>query len=266
MNKEVMSFYNLTAHPFTKEIPAEELLELDSVNRAFKSLSLLVETRGIGVMTGKPGTGKSCLIRKLKSSLHSGLYKPLYICHTSVSATEMYAHICHELGLIPVGRRSTMFRAIQEKIHTMNTASRIHPVLIIDEAHLLRNDILADLRLLTNFEIDSRNALTVLLCGQDGLEQRLGLSILEALTSAITMNIRLCGLSREETFAYLEQRLSVAGNREPLFTKNALELIHQHSAGVMRTINIIATAALMHAYQTKAQTVEKEHVSSVISR
>ena len=266
MNREIRSFYNLTDHPFTKEIPDQNLLELPTIDRAFQSLNLLVETRGIGMITGKPGAGKSCAIRRLVSSLHSGLYKPVYICHTSVSSTEFYSHICHELGLIPAGRRGTMFRAIQEKIGSMNTANRIHPVLIIDEAHHLRNEILSDIRLLTNFEIDSKNALTVILCGLDILEAKLELSILEALATSITINVRLNGLPKEETFAYIEQRLAQVGNNQPLFTKNAMELIHQRSAGIMRVINSIAVSALCNAYQTKSTQVEKEHVVSALSR
>ncbi len=83
----------------------------------------------------------------------------------------------------------------------MNNSRHVHPVLIIDEAHLLNNEILAEIRLLTNFNIDSLNALTVLLCGAESLALRFGLSVLEALANSITITISIDGLSQQESIA-----------------------------------------------------------------
>ena len=88
--QDLLSHFNLTKLPFSKEIPVQQLLELPTLQRAFSSLQLLVETRGIGLLLGKSGTGNSCLLRKLCACLHNGLYKPLYLCHTYVSLNEFY--------------------------------------------------------------------------------------------------------------------------------------------------------------------------------
>jgi general secretion pathway protein A len=77
-----------------------------------------------------------------------------------------------------------LFRIVKERILSLNKTSRVHPVLVIDEAHMLRNEILAELRMLANFEIDSYNALTILLCGQESLQQKFGLTILESLVNS----------------------------------------------------------------------------------
>jgi len=159
-----------------------------------------------------------------------------------------------------------MFRAIKEHITSMRNASHIHPVLIIDEAHLLNNDILAEIRLLTNFDIDSVNALTVLLCGNEHLPRKFGLSVLEPLASAITVTIFVETLPKEESFAYIENRLSACGADASLFTKNALELIHQASGGNMRAIGTIATSAMWKAYMSKSGQIEAEHVQTVLRR
>jgi type II secretory pathway predicted ATPase ExeA len=139
-------------------------------------------------------------------------------------------------------------------------------VLIIDEAHLLNNEILAEIRLLTNFNIDSLNALTVLLCGAESLSLRFGLSVLEALANSITITISIDGLSQQESIAYIEGRLSACGARAPLFTKNALTLVHQASGGILRTIGTVANAALLKAFMAKSPQVEAEHVQAVIQR
>ncbi|MFX0208900.1 MAG: ExeA family protein [Candidatus Hodarchaeota archaeon] len=264
--KDMLSYFNLTAHPFTKEISERELIMLPSFEKAFTTTQLLVETRGIGLMVGQSGTGKSCVLRMLRNQLNPGLYKVLYLCHTSVGVLEFYTHLCASLGLVHSNRRAPMFRSIKEHILELNRSDRIHPIFLIDEAHFLNNDILRELRLLTNFDIDSFNALTILLCGQESLKNKLALSILEPLANSITISIKIKSLPREETFSYVEERIKRCGNSSHLFTKNALDLIHQSSRGVMRNINIIAHGALMKAFLVKTPQVEAEHVQSVIAR
>ena len=265
-NRDLLSHFNLTGLPFTKEVPVESLIGLPSAQKTLQSAQLLVETRGIGLMIGKSGTGKSCILRQLVASLHTGLYHPVYICHTSIGLTEFYTHLCTGLGLEPTSRRASMFRMIQERILSLNKSNRVHPVLLIDESHHLDNEILKEIRLFTNFEIDSYNALTVLLCGLENISSRFGLSSLEPLANSITITIRVEGLPKEETFSYIEQRLSSCGNTNSVFTKNALVLAHQASGGIMRNINTIAHAAMLNAYMKKSLQVEAEHVKTVIER
>ena len=266
MNKEMMSYFSLSELPFTKEIKTHNLVLLPSVEKALNSSRLLIETRGIGLLTGKSGCGKSCVLRLLKEAVNPALYKVIYICHSSIGLHEFYTHLATGLGLAPQGRRAALFRAVKERIYSLHTSQKVHPVLILDEAHLLSHDILQELRLLTNFEIDSIDALTILLCGQESLNHAFGLSMLESLANSITFNIQLTGLPMEETFSYIETRITDCGNSTNLFTKSALTLIHQASGGVFRTIGIIAWAALHKAFLCKSNQVEAEHVKAVIER
>lgn len=265
-NRDMLSYFSLTTLPFTKELTSDKLLMLPSIEGHLAAAELLVQTRGIGVLTGRSGAGKTCLLRLLTDRLQPGLYKSFYLCHTSVGLVEFYTHLCDLFGLTPGFRRASMFRAIKEHILSMRESSHIHPVLIIDEAHLLNNDILAEIRLLTNFNIDSVNALTVLLCGNENLPRRFGLSVLEPLASSITISISVESLPIEETYAFIENRMSSCGAATPVFTKNSLELIHQASAGNMRAIGTIATSALWKAYMAKSTQVEAEQVQAVLQR
>ena len=265
-NREFLSYFNLSCLPFTKEIDTEKLLLLPSIQRYLASAELLVHTRGIGLLTGRSGCGKSCLLRLLADRLQPGLYKSYYLCHTSVGILEFYTHLCDLFGLNPGFKRATMFRAIQEHILSLQSSSKVHPLLIIDESHLLNNDILAEIRLLSNFNIDSLNALTILLCGNEHLPRRFGLSILEPLASSITISISVEALPKEETFTYIESRLSDCGGSPQVFTKNALQLIHQASGGNMRVIGTIATTSMRKAFVSKSPQIEAEHVQSVLQR
>lgn len=266
MRRDIISYYNFTKAPFSKEIATDRLLTLPSIQTTLDNLTLLIETRGIGVLTGKSGTGKSTVLRMLINQMHTGLFKPVYICHTSIGATEFYTHLTDALGLPPAGRRATMFRAVKERIYSLYRTSHIHTVLIIDEAHLLSNEILKELRLLGNFEVDSINAMTILLCGQESLLQKFGLSTLESLANSITISANTDGLPKEETFGYIESRITAYGGSPTLFTKGALNLIHQASVGVMRSIDTIATAGIGRAFTAGSPTVETEHIQAVISR
>lgn len=265
-HRECLSYFGLTAVPFTKELPIEQLQLLPSVQHALSAARLLVETRGIGLITGKAGAGKSCLLRLLSAQLPPGLYKTFYLCHTSVGIVEFYTHLSSLFGLVPCYRRAAMFRDLKEQILAMNTTAHVHPILLLDEAHLLSGDILAEIRLLTNFHIDSMNALTVILCGAESLSRKLGLSALEALANSITITIAVDSLPAEESASYIENRLSACGVKAPLFTKNALALIHQASGGILRTIGTLANAALLKAFMAKSPQVEAEHVQAVIQR
>jgi type II secretory pathway predicted ATPase ExeA len=265
-HREMLSYFGLTAVPFTKEIATKDLQRLPSVERNLAAARLLVDTRGIGVITGKAGTGKSCLLRLLADSLPPGLYKSFYVCHSSVGIVEFYTHLVTIFGLEACYRRATMFRELKDHILAMNTTSHIHPVLLIDESHLLNNDILAEIRLLTNYHIDSMNALSVVLCGAETLSRRFGLSMLEALANSITITISVDSLPKEETFSYVESRVAACGLKSPLFTKNAMELLHQAAGGILRTIGTIASAALLKAFLAKSSQVEAEHVQAVIQR
>lgn len=266
MDKEILSFYNLTQIPFQKEIKVEDMNMLPNIEEHMKSLEVFTETRGIGMITGKSGTGKSCLLRLLENKLHKGLYKTVYISHSTSGLIEFYIQLTNVFGLEPKGRRTVMLKRIKDHIYNLFTMNRMRPVLLIDEAHLLSFEILQDIRILTNFEIDSINALTVIFCGQETFKQKLGFAQLESLTNSITLNITVESLSKEETFSYIEKRMTASGAITPVFTKNALALIFQSSAGVFRIINNIANAAICKAFLDKSQMVEKEHVLSVISR
>lgn len=264
--REVYSHFNLSGNPFSKEIKTELLKTLPGVKEAEGQLQILFDTKGIGVLTGKSGTGKSCLLRMVSDSLPKGLCKTHYICHTSVGILEFYTHICNAFGLEPSGRRAIMFKVIHDHILNMNQTNHVHPILIIDEADKLGIDILKEIRLIANFNYDSFDAITILLCGQEYLLQKFGLQVLESLANSVTVTVKLNTLKKEETFSYIEQRIGDVSAGNSLFTKAAMTLIHNASGGVMRVINNMGEHSLIKAYLTGSATVEKEHIQAILSR
>jgi type II secretory pathway predicted ATPase ExeA len=138
-------------------------------------------------------------------------------------------------------------------------------VLILDEAHGLRSDVLEEMRLLTNYAMDSQNRLCLLFCGQTELRRRLGMAVHEALHQRVVVRYHLPPLTREEAGAYLAHLLRRAGTALPLFEPAAVEAVFQASKGLPRKLNLLAHHGLIAAAIAKAKTVTAEHVAAAMT-
>lgn len=255
------AYFGLTRHPFTNELSADELFASSVSCELETRLGHLLEMRGIGLVTGEPGSGKTSVVRKVTEALHPGRYKTLYVPLSTGNAMDVYKSIAWELGL-PVERsRAALFRQIRDEVTRLCHEARIRPVLVVDEAHHLRSDVLEDLRLLTNYRMDSDNRLCLLFVGQAELRRRLNMSAHEALQQRIVVRYHLTGLSREETALYLAHRIRHAGRELELFAPDAEEALFSAAQALPRRINGLAHHALIAAALAKAKTVTAEHAS-----
>ena len=137
-------------------------------------------------------------------------------------------------------------------------------IVIVDEAHHLRTDLLEDLRLLTNYAMDSENRLTVILVGHPELRRRMSMAALDALQQRIVVRAHARGLSRDEMGPYLVHRLRLAGTELPLFEPSCVEAIYQSSTGLLRKANGLAHHALFAAAIAKAKSVTTEHLQAAL--
>ena len=137
-------------------------------------------------------------------------------------------------------------------------------MLIVDEAHHLRNDVLEDLRLLTNYAMDAERRLCIVLVGLTELRRRLTMAVHESLTQRIVVRYHLGGLTREELPAYLTHRLQLAGCSLPLFEPAAIEALFQATQGLPRKINRAAHYALSAAALAKLRQITSEHLQAAL--
>jgi type II secretory pathway predicted ATPase ExeA len=254
--------FGLTRHPFAKDIPPEELF----VSLAHKELEVrldhLIDLRGIGLVTGDSGSGKTTVCRKVASALHSGLHRIFYIPNSTGNVMDLYKSIAWELGLPTERSRAALYRAIRTEVMRLCLESHLRPLLVIDEAHHLRSDVLEELRLLTNYDMDSQNRLCMVFVGHPELRRRVGMAVHEALNQRIIVRHHLAGLTREELPQYLAHLLRRAGTELPLFEPAAIEAIYQASAGLPRKANSLAHHALNAAAIARAKLVTAEHVQA----
>jgi general secretion pathway protein A len=139
----------------------------------------------------------------------------------------------------------------------LNQSKKQHPILICDEAQLLRHPALEQLPLLLNFDMDSSHYLTLLLVGEPLLRRTLSLQMHEPLRQRIAVQYHLDGLSREELDAYLVQQLKAAGVTQPLLDETARQALYQATKGILRKVNKLVLTALRLAATRKAATVDE---------
>ena len=231
--------FAFTRFPFAANLEADELFAFSARREAVARLKHLLELRGIGLLTGEVGCGKTTVCRHVTANLHPGLYRVYYVSLTTGNVLDMYKSIAWQLGLPTERSRATAYRAIRAEITRLVQESKLLPVLIVDEAQFLRNDVLDDLRLLTNYSMDSEHRLCLLLVGLTELRRRLSMAIHESLNQRLVVRHHLGGLDRDELDSYLTHRLRLAGSELPLFEPPAVEALFQASRGLPRQINRI---------------------------
>ena len=256
--------FSLTRYPFEPSIEIDELFPTSGQEEADARIRHLLELRGIGMLTGEPGCGKSTVCRRIAGNLHPGLYRHRYLSLTTGSVGDLYASILQAFGLPVTRQRAKAFHAIREEVSRQVRDGRQLPFLIIDEAHLLTAGLLEELRLLTNYRMDSDNRLCLLLAGHTELRKRIAMAVYESLRQRIVVRCHLEGLDREEVTGYLEHRLKLAGAGVPLFRDDAVEAIAQATNGVPRRIDRIAHLALCAAALDKRDMVDTADVQKAV--
>jgi len=256
--------FGLNRHPFGKEIEPDDLFPSSGSQELGVRLAHLIDMRGIGLITGDSGSGKTSACRKVVSALHTGLHRVVYVAYSTGNVMDVYKSIAWEMGLPTERNRAALYRQIRTEVTRLCTEARCRPVLLVDEAHHLRPDVLEDLRLLTNYQMDAENRLCLLLIGQPELRRRLGMAVYEALCQRIVVRYHLGGLTRDELSSYLAHLLRLAGTELPLFEPAAVEAIFQATSGLPRKVNLLAHHALMAAALARAKTVTTEHVHAAM--
>lgn len=256
--------FALTRLPFETPEQTDELFDSAARLEAEARLAHLIELRGIGLLTGEAGSGKTTACRHVTGALHPGLYRVCYVSLSTGNVMDMYKSIAWALGLPANHYRAGAYRTIQTEISRLVREAKQQPVLIIDDAHHLRNDVLEDLRLLTNFEMDSVPRLCLLLIGLTELRRRLSMAVHESLYQRLIVQHHLHGLGREELDAYLAHRLRLAGCELPLFEPPAIEALYQSARGLPRLVNRLAHYALSAAALDNARTVNAEHLACAV--
>ncbi len=241
---ELTSRYGLEFNPFLKN-SKEILFKCNEFNEALFRLDYLAKTKGFGLLTGSPGRGKTTAVRHWASLLNPSLFKVIYTSLSTVTVNDFYRNLAASLGAQASYRKTENFHAIQGEINRLVLDKKKTPVIIIDEANYISNAVLNDLKILFNFEMDSRDRAVVLLVGLPQLNHTLQLAIHEPLRQRIIMNYNIDGYTKEEGREYIENKLKGAGCNQDVFDESAVEAILNASDGTARMISKLCNSSMV---------------------
>lgn len=258
------AFYSLSKTPFSKDILSSDAFQSGEFNSAIGALNFLKQTKGIGMITGEPGAGKTFVLRSFKESLNPSLYYPIYFPLSTGGVLDFYKGIAYELGEEPRHQKVKVFRQVQQGIERMANERKIIPVIILDEMHLAKDAFLQDIALLFNFQMDSSSPFILILAGLPHLKTKIKLRQHLPLSQRIVAKYEFQPLDQAGVYAYINHHLKLAGAHAPIFSESALESIRLGSQGWPRMINKIALNALLFGAQRKAEQIDEEIVRLAI--
>lgn len=256
--------YGLEFNPFIKN-SKEILVDTAEYKETLFRLDYLAKTRGFGILTGSPGRGKTTALRSWAGNLNPSLYRVIYSSLSTLTPNDFYRNLAHELGTQPAFKKSDNFRIIQEEISRLSIEKRKTPVIIIDEANYINNAVLNDLKILFNFEMDSRDRAAILLAGLPNLNSTLNLGIHEPLRQRIVMNYNLDGMTKDEGKYYISEKLKGAGCNQTIFEDGAIEAILNAADGTPRLINKYCNSGMLIGDSSKASLITADIIMQAVN-
>ncbi len=257
---ELKHFFALKKEPFPQDIPVKEIFMLPGLPPLEKRIQFMLNLRSISLITGEVGSGKSTSLRYVCSKLHPARYKILHIVGGRYGMMEFLRSILYQFGIsIHSYQISHLMKLIREQLLEIVGRKEI-PLLVVDEAHLLRNDIFAQLHTMIQLEFDSKPVLPIILCGQDILLDKLMTPDARPLASRIIGRSHLQSINFGTMREYINYHLALAGTKEKLFSDEAIRAVHQGSGGLLRRANNLAKGALLAAAMEQCKIISPDHV------
>ena len=257
-----LAHFALAGAPFAKEIGDTDLWLPPSKVEIVEGLVEAADERENALLVGEPGAGKTCVMRALRQRLQGPRYRLTYNHNSTLGKRDFYRQLCVALGLTPSATAAAVFYAVSTHVQQLSQ-ERVHPVFLLDEAHLLHPDTLDHLHILLNYEWDSRALLSLFLVGLTDLVDRLELRRHRSLYSRISRRFVVSPLTADDTADYLRFRLKLAGCERDLFGEDANGLLHEHAQGALRDLDRLATAGLREAAKRKRKAVAAEDIDRV---
>ncbi len=258
-----LQHYSLREKPFELNTTAQSLFISENHREALAILIYAVlSQKGFLLLTGEVGTGKTTLLQILEYKIkHLG--QICLISNPKLNKKEFFYFIAKKLGLRYGGNKALFLLSFAEFLDKCEKEGK-KIVLIIDEAHVLSVDLLEEVRLLSNQMGEKPNTLSIFLVGQPELQERLAHQRLLPLRHRIGVKYELAPFSPKDTAQYVLFRLQNAGGMGQLFTKKALDRIHEVTKGNPRMINIICDNALLTGYSLDLQSIDKPIIDECI--
>ena len=284
------AYYRLQKNVNHKDIAVKDLFNSTGYNEARARLDYMKDKRGLVLVSGLSGVGKTTLLRSFAESLDPKSFKIDYVPLSTVSVNDFYRQLAYLLSGQTLYKKDILFRTIQQAILEMAVKKKIIPIIIFDDAHFLKNENFFELQILSNFNFDSLSPALFVLIAQPHLQDRLKRPVFDSFYQRISMQINLQPLSCQETRDFIVQVLKNAAGAgdsdaglslqtsntlptasvststsryENLFTPQACQLIFKCSGGIPRLIAKIMEKALIYGSAHQLDTLDENVIYQI---
>lgn len=263
MSQDYKTFFSLTGPAFNKQIRTDQLYRHAQLDELGHFLAGALDQGAIAILTGPVGAGKSTALRAFLSRLDPARFAVIYVGFTAHDRA-LFRDIAQQLGLSPVFLKSDLIGQIHTAVERLWMGKNRQTLLVVDDAHLLPDALLVEIRQLLNFEMDSSAPLGLFLAGKSALRARLREPQHEELYQRAPIRYSLAGLSRAETAEYIAAHMAAVGGEAAIFADDAIDLVYQHSKGIPREINNLCVYALITAGWQETRNLDRKLIDEVI--
>ncbi len=260
MYKEYKNFFGFMKEPFPQDIEESDICILPGLGSVLDRFFYALDIASVMVITGDVGTGKSTSLRFASAQLHPSKYRVVSTIANTGTVLELLRQTTVALDTESRSHSITVLTKIVRNAVMEIVGRKQIPVLAIDEAHLLRLEVLSQIHTIFQFEFDSKPVLPIVLSGQNTLIDKLMYHTSRPFASRVAGRSHLEGLKLKDMIGYLNHHLQIAGVNEQLFSEEAINALQQGSGGLLRRVNLLAKGALIAAAIEKCKIVSAEHV------
>jgi general secretion pathway protein A len=258
-------FFGLRENPFNVNPDPRYLFLTPQTRLALHELKSGIRARkGLILLTGEVGTGKTTLINRLLDQLAEQQTPTAFIFNSHLETSHLFDFILADFGVPsdPGSSTNALMRLNQWLLERYRAGQT--PVLVVDEAQGLPTHVLEEIRMLLNLETPRDKLLQIVLVGQPELEERIKRPELRQIKQRVALRCKTAPLDLNQTHAYIQSRLEIAGaNGKPIFVPKAMDAVHFYSRGIPRIMNLLCENALTSAYENQVQPVPAQIVAEI---
>ncbi len=265
METTLLEHFDISQMPFGKSSPSSDAFSYSQLEELHSLLRYAVAEKSMALITGQAGAGKTTAVRLFIDSLPTNKYQTIYLGQDQIGAN-LLRRLAITLGITPsFHRQHTLMQISRYLGENLEQAGR-SIILVADEAHLLDDRTLEDIRLLTNADFDKSSPVAVILLGQLPLRSRLKAPGHEALNQRLRVRYHLEGLSQDESSAYIKHQLKLSGCKQDLFGDDVIKLVFMASEGIPREINNLCVLAMLRAQSIAVNKIDTKLVHQILDQ
>jgi len=260
----LLTYFGFMKEPFGKAVNPADLFPSKQLDAILKKLNAFLGRKGIALLTGDVGAGKTTAMRAFLDTVDPNCYNLAYVDNPLIGAMGIFNAIAAQLNIETSFVKWQLLANLKNAIEKSHVEYKKPTIVIFDDAHLLSTTLLEEVRIMTNFGLDSKSPLYVILLAQTPFRKRLQLKSMEAIAQRITIRTQFTGIEHDEIQKYIQHHLAMAGRTDNIFSDHVIADIYQHARGMPRLINTLCYECLLEIFIQNKNVVDGPILQKVL--